>query len=138
MHVFSASHSNNLHLNVHPYNQLYTEKWGGYYASFAAMLHLLHSITYKYVISFSAMNPVITENADEKQHIMSSQISTLHFPWKELGHKGGQKISVLYVPWLVKRHVLGISWDKQMSNSENQAHSLTHCWVMFAKGICIS
>ena len=33
--------------NVHPNNQSRNEKRGGYYASFVAMLHLLHSVTDK-------------------------------------------------------------------------------------------
>ena len=30
--------------NMHPNNQLDTEKWGDYYTLFAAMLHSLHSV----------------------------------------------------------------------------------------------
>ena len=39
IHVYGTKYSNNLHLNI------YTEKWGGHYTLFVAILHLLHNIT---------------------------------------------------------------------------------------------
>jgi len=47
-----------LRLNVHPNNQLCSEKWRGHYSSFVAMIQ-----TYKKLL---CMNPVATESEGEK------------------------------------------------------------------------
>ena len=56
--------------------------------------------------SFSAMNPVTTENAGEnhdKACIMLSQINTLH----TAKHDKANSIMVYFTYWLAKRHILG-------------------------------
>ena len=106
-------------LNALPNNQLHTEQWGVYCASFIAMFRsFAQRFKWWITVNCSLMNPGCFGKCGWRAvgiHIMLLQISSLHSSQKNwnIKTKVSPMIHALCVLWLAKRHFSGQSDVKQ-------------------------
>jgi len=104
--------------NTYPNNQLCSEKWGGHFTSFVAILHSLHSITNKK--KFFAINPSCFGNAgkNDKASWKPYHATTNWHLALSVKKIGGQRC---VSPWYV--HSTYCSWWKSIFQAKATSNS---------------